>query len=53
MGAYGYMLMNFDLVKWRLASLKGLRRSCRRKLHTSKTTSSDAIRMVFEKNLFR
>jgi 2-oxoglutarate dehydrogenase E1 component len=22
MGAYSYMLMNFDLVKWRLASLK-------------------------------
>jgi 2-oxoglutarate dehydrogenase complex dehydrogenase (E1) component-like enzyme len=26
MGAYSFMLMNFDLVKWRLASLKPIQR---------------------------
>ena len=53
MGAYGYMLMNFDLVKWRLASLKAYAAPAAGSYTRAKRRHSDAIRMVFDKNLFR
>ncbi len=53
MGAYSYMLMNFDLVKWRLASLKAYSAPASGSYTRSKRRHADAIRMVFDKNLFR
>jgi 2-oxoglutarate dehydrogenase E1 component len=51
-GAYSFMLMNFNLVKWRLASLKSLLCAIR-KLYRAKRRHADAIKMVFDKDLFR
>ncbi|MBC5863892.1 2-oxoglutarate dehydrogenase E1 component [Flavobacterium turcicum] len=53
MGAYSYMLMNFDLVKWRLASLKAYAAPAAGSYTRAKRRHADAIRMVFDKNLFR
>jgi len=53
MGAYSYMLMNFDLVKWRLASLKAYAAPAAGSHTRDRRRHADAIRMVFDKNLFR
>ncbi len=53
MGAYSYMLMNFDLVKWRLASLKAYAAPAAGSYTRAKRRHADAIRMVFDKDLFR
>jgi 2-oxoglutarate dehydrogenase E1 component len=53
MGAYGYMLMNFDLVPWRLASLKAYAAPASGSFTRDRRRHHDAIRMVFDKNLFR
>ncbi|HWR94176.1 MAG TPA: 2-oxoglutarate dehydrogenase E1 component [Flavobacterium sp.] len=53
MGAYSYMLMNFDLVKWRLASLKAYAAPAAGSSTRDRRRHADAIRMVFDKNLFR
>jgi 2-oxoglutarate dehydrogenase E1 component len=53
MGAYSYMLMNFDLVKWRLASLKAYASPAAGSHTRDRRRHADAIRMVFDKNLFR
>ena len=53
MGAYSYMLMNFDLVKWRLASLKAYSAPASGSYTRAKRRHADAIRMVFDKDLFR
>ena len=53
MGAYSYMLMNFDLVKWRLASLKAYSAPAAGSHTRDRRRHVDAIRMVFDKNLFR
>lgn len=53
MGAYGYMLMNFNLVKWRLASLKAYAAPAAGSYTRAKRRHADAIRMVFDKNLFQ
>jgi 2-oxoglutarate dehydrogenase E1 component len=53
MGAYSYMLMNFDLVKWRLASLKAYAAPASGSYTRAKRRQADAIKMVFDKNLFR
>ena len=53
MGAYSYMLMNFDLVKWRLASLKAYAAPAAGSYTRAKRRQADAIKMVFDKNLFR
>jgi 2-oxoglutarate dehydrogenase E1 component len=53
MGAYSYMLMNFDLVKWRLASLKACSAPAAGSYTRAKRRHADAIKMVFDKNLFR
>jgi len=53
MGAYSYMLMNFDLVKWRLASLKAYAAPAAGSYTRAKRRHADAIRMVFDKELFR
>jgi len=53
MGAYTYMLANFDLVKWRLASLKAYAAPAAGSYTRAKRRHADAIRMVFDKNLFR
>jgi 2-oxoglutarate dehydrogenase E1 component len=53
MGAYSFMLMNFDLVKWRLASLKAYSAPASGSYTRAKRRHADAIRMVFDKNLFR
>ena len=53
MGAYGYMLMNFDLVKWRLVSLRSYAAPASGSYTRSKRRHADAIKMVFDKNLFR
>ena len=52
MGAYGFMLMNFDLVKWRLASLKAYSAPASGSYTRAKRRHADAIKMVFDKNLF-
>jgi hypothetical protein len=46
MGAYSFMLMNFNLVKWRLASLKA---SASASGSSAKRRMADAIRMVLIK----
>ena len=53
MGAYGFMLMNFDLIKWRLASLKAYAAPAAGSYTRAKRRHADAIRMVFDKDLFR
>ena len=53
MGAYSYLLMNFDLVKWRLASLKAYSAPAAGSYTRAKRRHADAIKMVFDKNLFR
>ena len=53
MGAYSFMLMNFDLVKWRLASLKAYSAPASGSYTRAKRRHADTIRMVFDKNLFR
>jgi 2-oxoglutarate dehydrogenase E1 component len=53
MGAYSFMLMNFDLVKWRLASLKAYAAPAAGSYTRAKRRHADAIRMVFDKNLFQ
>ena len=53
MGAYSFMLMNFDLVKWRLASLKAYSAPAAGSNFRDRRRHADAIRMVFDKNLFR
>ncbi len=53
MGAYSYMLMNFDLVKWRLASLKAYAAPAAGSYTRAKRRHADAIKMVFDKDLFR
>ncbi len=52
MGAYSYMLMNFDLIKWRLASLKAYAAPASGSYTRAKRRHADAIKMVFDKNLF-
>jgi 2-oxoglutarate dehydrogenase E1 component len=53
MGAYSFMLMNFDLVQWRLASLKAYAAPAAGSHTRDRRRHADAIRMVFDKNLFR
>jgi 2-oxoglutarate dehydrogenase E1 component len=53
MGAYSFMLMNFDLVKWRLASLRAYSAPASGSYTRAKRRHADAIKMVFDKNLFR
>ena len=53
MGAYSFMLMNFNLVKWRLASLKAYSAPASGSYTRAKRRQADAIKMVFDKNLFR
>ncbi|MCW2118228.1 2-oxoglutarate dehydrogenase E1 component [Flavobacterium sp. 7A] len=53
MGAYSYMLVNFNLVKWRLASLKAYSAPAAGSYTRAKRRHADAIKMVFDKNLFR
>ena len=53
MGAYSFMLMNFDLVKWRLASLKAYAAPAAGSSTRDRRRHADAIRMVFNKELFR
>lgn len=53
MGAYSYMLMNFNLVKWRLASLKAYAAPAAGSYTRAKRRHADAIRMVFDKDLFQ
>ncbi len=53
MGAYSFMLMNFDLVKWRLASLKAYAAPASGSYTRAKRRHADAIQMVFDKDLFR
>ena len=52
MGAYSYMLMNFDLLKLRLASLKAYSAPAAGSYARSKKRHAAAIAMVFDKNLF-
>lgn len=52
MGAYSYMLMNFDLVKLRVASLKAYSAPAAGSYARSKKRHAAAIAMVFNKNLF-
>ena len=53
MGAYSFMLMNFDLVKWRLASLKAYAAPAAGSHTRDRRRHADAIKMVFDKNLYR
>jgi 2-oxoglutarate dehydrogenase E1 component len=53
MGAYSFMLMNFNLVPWRLASLKAYAAPAAGSHTRDRRRHADAIRMVFDKNLFR
>ncbi|MEM8522481.1 2-oxoglutarate dehydrogenase E1 component [Flavobacterium sp. PL12] len=53
MGAYSFMLMNFDLVKWRLASLKAYAAPASGSYTRAKRRHADAIQMVFDRDLFR
>ncbi len=52
MGAYSYMLMNFDLVKLRVASLKAYSAPAAGSYARSKKRHTAAIAMVFDKDLF-
>lgn len=53
MGAYGYMLMNFDLVKFRLASPKPYAAPAAGSSTRAKKRHQAAIAMVFDKELFQ
>ena len=53
MGAYSFMLMNFDLVKWRLASLKAYAAPAAGSSTRDRRRHADALRMVFDKELFK
>jgi 2-oxoglutarate dehydrogenase E1 component len=53
MGGYAYMLMNFDLVKWRLASLKAYAAPASGSHTRDRRRHHDAVQMVFDKDLFR
>ncbi|MBC5837534.1 2-oxoglutarate dehydrogenase E1 component [Flavobacterium muglaense] len=53
MGAYSFMLMNFNLVKWRLASLRAYSAPASGSYTRAKRRQADAIKMVFDKDLFR
>jgi 2-oxoglutarate dehydrogenase E1 component len=52
MGAYSFMLMNFDLVKLRVASLKAYSAPAAGSYARSKKRHAAAVAMVFDKNLF-
>jgi 2-oxoglutarate dehydrogenase E1 component len=52
MGAYGYMLMNFNEVKLRVASLKAYSAPAAGSYTRAKKRHAAAIAMVFDKNLF-
>lgn len=52
MGAYGYMLMNFDLVKFRVASPKPYAAPAAGSSTRAKARHQAAIAMVFDKDLF-
>jgi 2-oxoglutarate dehydrogenase E1 component len=45
--------MNFDLVKWRLASLKAYAAPAAGSYTRAKKRHADAINMVFDKTLFQ
>lgn len=53
MGAYGYMLMNFNWVSWRLASLRRYSAPASGSYTRAKRRHADAIAMVFDKNLYQ
>ena len=53
MGAYSFMLMNFDLVKLRLASLKAYSAPAAGSYARSKKRHAEAVAMVFDKNLYK
>jgi 2-oxoglutarate dehydrogenase E1 component len=53
MGAYGFMLMNFDLVKLRSASPKAYSAPASGSYERSKRRQANAIAMVFDKKLFQ
>jgi len=53
MGAYGFMLMNFDSVKLRLASPKAYSAPAAGSYERSKKRQKNAIAMVFDKTLFQ
>jgi 2-oxoglutarate dehydrogenase E1 component len=53
MGAYSFMLMNFDFIKWRLASLKAYAAPAAGSYTRAKKRHAAAIRMVFDKSLFQ
>ncbi len=53
MGAYSYLLMNFNIVNWRLASLKAYAAPASGSHTRDRRRHADAINMVFDKNLFR
>ncbi len=53
MGAYGYMLMNFDLVKFRVASPKPYAAPAAGSSTRAKKRHAAAIAMVFDKELFQ
>src|SRR5690554_2950019 len=53
MGAYGYMLMNFDLVKFRVASPKPYAAPAAGSSTRAKKRHQAAIAMVFDKELFQ
>ncbi len=52
MGAYSHMLMNFDLVKLRVASLKAYSAPAAGSYARSKKRHAAAVAMVFDKTLF-
>jgi 2-oxoglutarate dehydrogenase E1 component len=52
MGAYGFMLMNFNEVKFRLASPKAYSAPAAGSYARAKKRHANAIAMVFDKNLF-
>ncbi|CAM3332031.1 2-oxoglutarate dehydrogenase E1 component [Flavobacterium longum] len=52
MGAYSFMLMNFNLVKFRCASLKPYSAPAAGSYARSKKRHASAIAMVFDKDLF-
>lgn len=52
MGAYGYMLMNFSEVKFRVASLKAYSAPAAGSYTRAKKRHAAAIAMVFDKDLF-
>ncbi|MCB9427105.1 MAG: 2-oxoglutarate dehydrogenase E1 component [Flavobacteriales bacterium] len=48
MGAYGFMLMNFDWIKWRLASLRSYSAPASGSYTRSKKRHNEALALVFE-----